>query len=271
MGWKAQLAGWALLATGLAAQQNGALSSSGLHGPSDQASAAGDQPLTDNSSSVSTLAQPEVVRQPSNHFIAKWQAKILPEGLSSLAAIPLVIPLFEGRVPWKCRVDHIFGDGNVDYRVEPGDVLSAPDTGAGIPDDCRVTIRLEGYEYAEVTLHQQALVVLKRIGAHEGSTVSAPSLDVPEEARKAWERGIEEINKEKWDKARKDLEGPSRSTRTMRLRGRILARSTRNNLRRRKRAPHTNMPCRPIRNMCVRMYRPPGWPWMKAAWTMGCG
>jgi tetratricopeptide (TPR) repeat protein len=201
----AHLAGWALIATGLAAQQNpGQAPPPNDHGPAVQPAAAGEQPVVGTPSSP--LDQPSALPQPSNHFTAKWQAKILPEGLSSLPAIPLVIPRYEGKVLWKCRVDHIFGDGNVVYIVEPGDILSPPDSSAGIPDDCRVTIRLEGYETAEVTLHHRAVVALKRIGAHAGSTVSVPSLDVPEEARKAWEKGVEEINRDKWDKARKDLE-----------------------------------------------------------------
>ncbi|MGA2185740.1 MAG: tetratricopeptide repeat protein [Bryobacteraceae bacterium] len=205
MGWKAQLAGLALIAAGLAAQRNPSqVPPSDQHGPAVQPAAAGEQPVSDKP--PSTLDQPATVTRPSNHFTAKWQAKVLPEGLSSLPAIPLVIPRYEGRVLWKCHVEHIFGDGNVVYRVEPGDILSPPDTSAGIPDDCRVTIRLEGYVTAEVTLHHQAVVALKRIGAREASTVSVSSLEVPEEARKAWEKGVEEINKEKWDKARKDLE-----------------------------------------------------------------
>jgi tetratricopeptide (TPR) repeat protein len=204
MGRNAQLAGWALIATGLAAQQTTQPAASYTYGPSVQPAAAGEQAIVDRP--LSTLDQPAVVKQPANHATAKWQARILPEGRSSFAAIPLVIPLYEGKVQWKCHIDHIFGDGNVDYRVEPGDILSPPDTSAGIPDDCRVTIRLDGYQTAEVTLHHGAVVVLKRIGANEGSTVSAPSLNVPEEARKAREKGVEEINKDKWDKARKDLE-----------------------------------------------------------------
>jgi Tfp pilus assembly protein PilF len=202
---KTPLATWMLVAGGLAAQQTPQTPPGQRQGPPTvQPGAAGEQPIT-NETPVS-LGQPSQVKQPANHFTAKWQAKIIPEGLSSLNAIPLVIPRYEGKVQWKCRIDHIFGDGNVDYHIEPGDVLSPPDTSAGVPDDCRVTIRLEGYQTAEVTFHNKASVTLKRTGTHEGSTVSAPSLAVPEEARKAWEKGVEEINKDKWEKARKDLE-----------------------------------------------------------------
>ena len=202
MGRKAQLAGWALLATGLTAQ-NGSPGVSD-HGPSVQPGAAGEQPLSVKD--LYGLQQPSVVQLPANHLIAKWQAKILPEGMTSLPAIPLVIPHYEGKVQWRCHIDHIFGDGNVDYHIEPGDILSPADTSAGIPDDCRVVIRLEGYESSEITIHNHAIVLLKRVGWHEGSMVSAPSLEVPEEARKAREKGLEEINRNKWDKARKDLE-----------------------------------------------------------------
>lgn len=194
-----------VIAAGLAGQQNpNPNPPSNDYGPSVHPAAAGEQPVSD--ASISSLGQPQDVKQPSNHFTARWKATVLPEGLSSLPSTPLMIPEYEGRVLWKCRIDHIFGDGDVDYRVEPGDILSPPDTSAGVPDDCRVTIRLDGYETTEVTLHHQAVVVLKRIGAHEGSTVSARALEVPAEALKAWEKGIEEMNKGKWDKARKDLE-----------------------------------------------------------------
>jgi Tfp pilus assembly protein PilF len=205
MGWKAYLAGWALIAVGLAAQQGPSQAPlSGQDPNAVQSSAAGDPPVADKP--AATLDQPSTLKQPSNNFTGKWQAKILPDGLSSLPAIPIVIPRYEGKVLWKCHIDHVFGDGNVDYRVEPGDILSPPDTSAGIPDDCRVTIRLEGYVTAEVTLHHQAVVTLKRIGAREASTVSVPSLEAPEEARKAREKGVEEMNKDKWDKARQDLQ-----------------------------------------------------------------
>jgi Tfp pilus assembly protein PilF len=203
---KAHLAGWALIAAGIAAGQHPSQPAAPpiQSGPSVQPGAAGEPPAS--APPPGTLDQSSTVQLPANHFTARWHAKVFPEGLSSLPSIPLVIPRYEGKILWICRIDHIFGDGNLEYHVEPGDILSPPDTSAGIPDDCRVSIRLEGYQTAEVTLHHQAVFTLKRIGAHDGLTVSVPSLEAPEEARKAWEKGVEEINKDKWDKARKDLE-----------------------------------------------------------------
>ncbi|HTP86267.1 MAG TPA: tetratricopeptide repeat protein [Bryobacteraceae bacterium] len=201
---RAQLAGWMAMAA-IAIAQSGPPADASRSGPPllvppGREGIAPERPL-------STLQQSIVMKLPSNHTSTKWNARVLPEGTTSLPSIPLVIPRFEGKMLWQCRVEHVFGDGNIVYRIEPGDVLSPPDTSAGIPDDCRVTIRLEGYQTAEVTLHHKAQVTLKRIGAaREGSTVSAQSLSVPDEARKAWEKGVEEVNKEKWDKARKDLE-----------------------------------------------------------------
>jgi len=138
--------------------------------------------------------------------MATWQAKILPQGLDALPATPLIIPIFEGKIPWKCHIDHIFKNGNVIYHVEPGDILGPPDVSAGIPDDCRVTVRLQGYSTVDVTLHHESVIVLKRLGAREGSLVSVSSLEAPEPARKAYEKGIDEIDRKKWDKAREDLE-----------------------------------------------------------------
>jgi tetratricopeptide (TPR) repeat protein len=173
-----------------------------------QTGAGGDQQPT-TPSPTAGLSQPTDsvdLQQPANQAMATWQAKILPQGLDALPATPLIIPIFEGKVPWKCHIDHIFKNGNVIYHVEPGDILGPPDVSAGIPDDCRVTVRLEGYATVDVTLHHQAVVALRRLGARNGSLVSASSLEAPEPARKAYEKGMDEIDRKKWDKARLDLE-----------------------------------------------------------------
>ena len=215
MGRKVRCAG-VVLAMGawLAAQQrSGPSPQSGAGAPptnpgtSGQTGAGGDQ--STGPAPTAGLSQPTDsvdLQQPANQAMATWQAKILPQGLDALPATPLIIPIFEGKVPWKCHVDHVFRNGNVIYHVEPGDILGQPDVSAGIPDDCRVTVRLEGYATVDVTLHHQAVIALKRLRARDGSLVSASSLEAPEPARKAYERGIDEIDRKKWDKARLDLE-----------------------------------------------------------------
>ena len=197
----------------LAAQQGTPTPQSGTGpppnlGPPLQTSNGGDQQTT-TTTPASGLAQPidsTNLQQPANQAMATWQAKVLPQGLEALPATPLIIPIHEGKVPWTCHIDHIFRNGNVIYHVEPGDILGPPDVSAGIPDDCRVTVRLEGYATVDVTLHHQAVIALKRLGARSGSLVSASSLEAPEPARKAYEKGIDEIDRKKWDKALEDLE-----------------------------------------------------------------
>lgn len=197
----------------LAAQQRTPQSGPGTTptnpGPTVQTGAGGDQQTTTTPAPTNNLSQPMDsvnLQQPTNQATATWQAKILPQGLNELPGTPLIIPIHEGKVPWICHVDHVFKNGNVVYHVAPGDILGPPDVSAGIPDDCRVTVRLQGYATVDVTLHHQGVIVLKRPGVREGSLVSASSLEAPEPARKAYAKGIDEIDGRKWDKAREDLE-----------------------------------------------------------------
>jgi tetratricopeptide (TPR) repeat protein len=48
--------------------------------------------------------------------------------------------------------------------------------------------------------------VLKRMGLHEGSTVSATALNAPEPAKKAYGKGVNAMNDEKWPVAQKNFE-----------------------------------------------------------------
>src|SRR5579871_2514512 len=73
-------------------------------------------------------------------------------------------------------------------------------------DVCNVTIRLKGYQAAQVTLRNDATIVLKRVGLHEGSTVSATALNAPELARKAYGKGVIAMTDEKWPAAQKNFE-----------------------------------------------------------------
>ncbi len=56
------------------------------------------------------------------------------------------------------------------------------------------------------TLRNDATIVLKRVGLHEGSTVSATALNAPEPARKAYGKGENAITEEKYAAAQKNFE-----------------------------------------------------------------
>jgi tetratricopeptide (TPR) repeat protein len=131
-----------------------------------------------------------------------YRAKIVLEGGATFAKTPQVIARQEGRFTFICRIGTVFGNGNVVYGIGAGDRSAA----GGFPDDCPVTIRLEGYETTNAVLHDGATIVLKRIGASEGSKISVQSLKASEEAKKLYNKGVQEITKKKWSSAQKALE-----------------------------------------------------------------
>jgi len=58
----------------------------------------------------------------------------------------------------------------------------------------------------QATLRNDTTVVLKRMGLHEGTTVSASALNAPEPAKKAYGKGVNAMNDEKWPAAQKNFE-----------------------------------------------------------------
>jgi tetratricopeptide (TPR) repeat protein len=129
----------------------------------------------------------------------QYSAKIALEGDIPLPNTPLITISGQTLLQSLCRVDQVFGNGTVVYEVR-----FRPDYGDN--DSCEVTIQLSGYRRTQVTLHDKAVIVLKRMGDHEGSSVSAISIQAPKEARKAFEKGAAELSKQKWAAAQKDLE-----------------------------------------------------------------
>ena len=131
-----------------------------------------------------------------------YHATITTEDGSPLPTSPQIIPSLSDRLVQECAIVNIFGNGSVQYvvnlRSRPYDPATA--------DVCTVTIRMKGYRPMEATLRNDATIVLKRVGLHEGSTVSATSLNAPEPARKAYGKGVNAMNDEKWDAAQKNLE-----------------------------------------------------------------
>ena len=131
-----------------------------------------------------------------------YHARIVTEDGSPLSTSPQIIPDLSDRLVSQCAIVNIFGDGNVQYLVNYRSREYDPATA----DVCSVTIRLKGYQTAQVTLRKDVTIVLKHIGLHEGSTVSATALNVPELARKAFGKGENAFNDGKWAAAEKNFE-----------------------------------------------------------------
>jgi tetratricopeptide (TPR) repeat protein len=131
-----------------------------------------------------------------------YHATVVTEDGSPLPNSPQIIPSFSDRLVQECAIVNIFGNGSIQYvvnlRSRPFDPATA--------DACTVTIRLKGYRAMEVTLRNDATVVLKRVGLHEGTTVSATALNAPAPARKAYGKGVNAMNDEKWADAQKNFE-----------------------------------------------------------------
>ena len=132
----------------------------------------------------------------------RFQAKVATEDGSPLPQSPQIIPTPSERLVPNCRILTMFGDGTVEYIVDwrsrPYDPATA--------DMCSVTIRLKGYRTTEATFRQNSVVVLKRIGDNEGSMVSMTALKAPEQAQKAYGKGVVAMTDKKWAAAQKNFE-----------------------------------------------------------------
>jgi Flp pilus assembly protein TadD len=129
----------------------------------------------------------------------QYHAKIALEDGTPLPTSPMITTQLSDQLSRSCSIYNVFGNGDVIYvgysRVAPYRT-----------DECPVTIRLKGYQTVNVTLRDGAVIVLKRVGDHEGSTVSATALHAPPEARKAYEKGVAAMSDQKWAKAQQDFE-----------------------------------------------------------------
>ncbi len=129
-------------------------------------------------------------------------AKILLEGGIPLPEAPQITP---GRTVWRlpaCSILNVFGNGTVQYVV---DLANRPEDPLTV-DVCQVDILLEGYRPTNATLRQDAVIVLKRLGLGQGSSISMTELKAPAGARKAYESGVAAMLKKKWDVAQEELE-----------------------------------------------------------------
>ena len=93
--------------------------------------------------------------------------------------------------------------------------------------DCELRARLAGFRSQSVSLANRrpmdppdlGTILLHRLSATEGTTVSAASLAAPKDAKKAYEKGMDALKKKKVPEPSRASRRPSRSIRNTRPRG----------------------------------------------------
>jgi tetratricopeptide (TPR) repeat protein len=132
-----------------------------------------------------------------------YHAKVATEDGSPLPSVPQIVPALSQTLTPNCRIVTTFGDGSVEYLVDWRNRPYDPATA----DMCSVTIRLKGYRTTEGTFRQNGVIVLKRIGGdNEGSLVSMTALKAPDDAKKAYGKGVVAMTDQKWPAAQKNFE-----------------------------------------------------------------
>ena len=133
----------------------------------------------------------------STSQVGTFRSKILLEDGTPLPHEPLVMVMPNGQSG--CRIHQIFGNGTLMY--------SAWSYQPEIPTDaCTVEIRLEGIRTKRATLHEGAVISLKRLGDGEGVAVPASSLQAPKPAVKAYGKGVDALRQGKWAEAEKQFQ-----------------------------------------------------------------
>src|SRR5579884_540777 len=129
----------------------------------------------------------------------RYHAKIVSEDGAALPTSPQITPALSQRLMQSCFILNTFGNGTIEYAVNwrsrPFDEHTM--------DQCDVTIRAKGFRPTTATLRDGATIVLKRLGDHEGSTISKTEIEAPPDARKAYEKGMGHIYDRKWSAPQK--------------------------------------------------------------------
>ncbi len=109
---------------------------------------------------------------------------------------PPTSPMIHPDPPAQCAIEEVFGNGNVQYAVPP----------FRNSDSCPVTIQLSGYRKNQAILRNGAVIVMKRPGSYANPTVSLTTLAAPEDAKKAFRKGVGAMVGKKWAVAQKEFE-----------------------------------------------------------------
>jgi tetratricopeptide (TPR) repeat protein len=109
---------------------------------------------------------------------------------------PPTSPMIRPDQPPQCAIEEVFGNGFVQYRM-PAELRT---------DSCPVTIQLSGYRKNQAFLRNGAVIVMRRPGSYANPTVSLTTLEAPEDARKAFGKGVAAMVGRKWPAAQKEFE-----------------------------------------------------------------
>ncbi len=147
---------------------------------------------------------PPELRKNAPHLVS-ITIKVVLEGGESLDVAPMVMDArYEDGV---CRLANVFKNGSI--RLE----IAAPSEGGmkAQGDAAKATcflpkVMIPGYRSFSGSVHDQQVIVLARLGEHEGSTVSVTSLSAPEKARKAYEHGEAALSRQKFAEAQKHFD-----------------------------------------------------------------
>jgi superkiller protein 3 len=124
--------------------------------------------------------------------MASYHVRIMVDEGVPPSTSPQIIP----DPPVSCVIREVFGNGEVEYAV-PGFIHT---------DSCAVTIRLPGYRKNQTVLRSGAVIVMKRPGSYANPTVSLATLQAPENAKKAFEKGVAAMIGKKWAAAQREFE-----------------------------------------------------------------
>jgi tetratricopeptide (TPR) repeat protein len=130
------------------------------------------------------------------------------------AAIPSLIPIIGGcRGPMQVLG---YADMQGHFSVDARSSSSVDDATSGSSRGviCEVSARLEGYRSNTIDLTQRGsldnpdigTILLHRIGDQEGSTVSMTSLQAPKSAKRAFDKGMDLLRKDRLEEAGKQFE-----------------------------------------------------------------
>ena len=135
-----------------------------------------------------------------------YTAKLVLEDGRPFPSVPLALPPLTGN---SCLVHSIGLDGKILYSGPQADYVPADQSytrEAKVTDRCLAAFLIKGYGKVTVTLHDRAVIIVKRSGPEdEGLAVSVATLEAPEEARKAWEKGVKALDNQRWGQAEKEL------------------------------------------------------------------